>query len=349
MTRQQRRICAPLLSPSSQRRAISALLIVALASPPWVSAWAQPSQAPPSFDSLTPEQQSEFASLIELAVNNEKRDHYSKSLQYYQEAFKILPHPKLYYSMAVCYERLGDSANALKYYKMFVQQQPQAQEAPGAEQRIAELSQAMVRQETSLRVDSSPPGAAVFLEDITRGPVGSTPTTDLPVNSGTYRVIIRLDGYEELVETVQVKPGERANVRFTLKKLPGLEDPGVSKRASSGSATPWVLLGVGVLATGGAITFGVLDANMEEEFKGPERFRYNEDEWRRKQTYEVMTYVSAAAAILSFTGAILLWATDEGGQRRGMFSPGPSDRATVSWPTVWAVPDGAGLGIQGRF
>lgn len=330
-------------------------LSLALATPPLIcaspAAFAQANgDELPKFEDLSPERQSELASLLELAQNNEKRDNYAKALQYYMDAFKLFPHPKLYYSMALCYDRMAETNNALKYYKLYLQAQPDGEDASKAQTRVQALDQVMVRQDTSLRIDSSPPGATVYLGDITRGPVGSTPTTDLPVSPGKYTIIVKLDGYEETTAEVEVKPNDRANIKIPLTKLPGLEDPGKA-RSSGGSATPWVLLGVGVAAAGGAVTFALLEQGMIDDAGGVDEKKYfNEDDWKRKELYETMTYVSGAVAILSVSGALLLWLVDDSSSARAQGLSAPSQsKAAASLPTLWAAPGAAGIQFEARF
>lgn len=328
------------------RSALGLMMALSLAMSPRLASAQSPSEHP-KFEDLSAERQSELASLLELARNNEKRDNYAKALQYYQEAFKLFPHPKLYYSMAVCYDRTADVANALRYYKLFIKELPDAPELTRAQQRVDELSQSMVRQETSLRIDSSPPGAAVYLEDITRGPVGSTPTTDLPVSPGIYKVIIKLDGYEDLIQEVEVKPSQRASVKFPLKRLPNVEGP-KKAREPSGPVAPWILLGVGVLATGSAVTFAYLENDLIDQVGSEEKSAYTEEEWKTKNTYNTLTWVSAAAAVLSVSGAVLLWVIDDSPSHGSMWTH-PEDKATVKWPSLWAAPGAAGLSIEANF
>lgn len=301
----------------------------------------------PKFENLKPERQSEVASLLELATNNEKRGNYTKALSYYLEAHKLFPHPKLYYNIAYCYERLADAINAVKYYKLYVASMPKSKNTPKAKNRIQELQKKLVRQETSLRIDSSPPGATVYLNDITNGPVGTTPTTDLPIQPGKYKLIFKLEGYKDLVKEVEVKSGARQEVKFAMEALPKVKNPN-AKTTSSNPVAPWVLLGVGIVGTGSAITFAVLRNNLIGDRDVNDKQQFTPEEWESKDTYEIMTYVSGGVAILGFAGALILFLTGSDGV--ALEAPvGSSTKANIYWPTPWLSTDGAGVGFQATF
>lgn len=295
---------------------------------------AKSSDAIPKYEDLTPERQSEVASLLELAKNNESRGDYVKALEHYKDAHKLFAHPKLLFSIASMYERNADKRNARIYYQRYVDALPEGPQAQIARKRLTQLTQVptvVVTKQTSLRVESNPPGATVYLNDIVNGPSGTTPTTDLPVNAGTYTIIMRLDGYEESTQEVVVDAGERASITSTLKKKPDLNP---KPKASSGSATPWVLMGIGTtgLIVGGAFLYMAEDTTYEEDY----------------ETYNTIGLVSLGVGVLSLTGALIYFVTQDDGVALSI-PTGTDTNATVSWPSVWMGQDSGGLSVQGRF
>ncbi len=307
----------------------------------------EPAQALPKVEALSREDQRKLASLLELAEAAEQREEFDRALTYYEDAYELFPHPQLLYSIASCQAGLGQRAEAIDTFEMFLKAMPSAPLASSAREKLASLraqkpapgpgtpTEPVVSapERTSLRVSSRPRGAVVYLNDVANGPLGTTPTLDLPIPPGTYRVILRLDGYEQHEGEVVVTRDEGATYDITLKPLPKLAEDGA--RSGASSVAPWIFLGVGVASAGAAVTFGVLNSGQSE---GADTYSRN----------ETLMYVFGAAAILSFTGAILLWATADDGVAQSSSREAPM-RAGLAPPSVWISPEGGGVGIFGRF
>ncbi|MEM1347619.1 MAG: PEGA domain-containing protein, partial [Myxococcota bacterium] len=229
-----------------------------------------PSLASPSLpkvEDLSEDEQRELSSLIDLAEANDKRGKFTKALGFFEEAYAILPHPKLLYRIARCQDQLGRQGKAIRAYEAFVLAMPDADEAEFATQRIAEL-RATVSSKTnlpagtsSLRVISSPPGAVVYLGEEAAGAVGTTPTIELPVSPGEYVVLVRLNGYEGAEKTVRVGSDEAVTEHFELVPLDAEEQRAVRTRSR---AVPFILLGVGVAAAGSGVYFLARSSLMQE-------------------------------------------------------------------------------------
>ncbi len=69
-----------------------------------------------------------------------------------------------------------------------------------------------------VRIESSPPNAAIYVDDKAGGIKGFTPTT-LRVNVGTRKIILEADGYKPLEQFITVKV-RKTTVRFELEKIP---------------------------------------------------------------------------------------------------------------------------------
>ncbi len=69
----------------------------------------------------------------------------------------------------------------------------------------------------SVRIISSPPGAAVYLDSEYRG---TTPATVTAIAAGTYILEIRESGYNPWSAPVTVKPGSMLNISATLAAIP---------------------------------------------------------------------------------------------------------------------------------
>lgn len=69
-----------------------------------------------------------------------------------------------------------------------------------------------------LRVTSSPPGAAVYLDDRSQGPLGRTPWQS-QVAAGEHRVWLERPGYEPVEQTVTVEASKEAPMRVELERV----------------------------------------------------------------------------------------------------------------------------------
>ncbi len=67
-------------------------------------------------------------------------------------------------------------------------------------------------------IESSPPNAAIYVDDKASGIKGFTPAT-LRVNTGTRKIILEADGYKPLEQFITVKV-RKTTVRFELEKIP---------------------------------------------------------------------------------------------------------------------------------
>ena len=303
--------------------------------------WVSPAfaQATPSLDDLDEEQQRQLANLYDLAESNAERGEWRKSLNYFKDAYDLFPHPRLIYQMARCHDKLGEEAAALNAYQRFVSDLPDAAEVPEAKRRIEALRAKKTREATSLRIKSTPPGAVVYIDDIANGAVGTTPTIDLPLNEGTYTVIVELDGYLTSERLVELEPGASRIESFSLEKDPaGAPDPGTSRPGGPGpGAAPITLAVVGGLGLASAVTFGLLWNGVSD----PEACSAQGCTIEERNLYETMTYVSGGVAIIGLAGAIILWNSS------GQLGANPQD--TTPRVGAWATGDGGGLTVQGRF
>jgi PKD repeat protein len=76
----------------------------------------------------------------------------------------------------------------------------------------------------SLTVRSNPAGANVYLDG---EKIGTTPVTVQDIAPGTRRLLLTLQGYSDISETMEIAAGSNAeaNVTFTGKKAPGFAGP----------------------------------------------------------------------------------------------------------------------------
>lgn len=302
----------------------------------------------PSFDDLDESQQRDIGSLIELGESSVGKGEHEKAISYYEDAFKIFPHPRLNHTLGTLYDKIGEHEKSIENYERFVALMPDEPEVLDTKRRLLELKEqlnANKREEippnTSLRVLSNPPGAQVFINDPNSRVSGTTPTVDLPVRPGEYTLYLKMDGYLTKTGKVNVGPGEQAVGNFTLAPDPRVARGGDSSRSGprrrSGGAAPWVLLGLGVAGAATATTFGVLwnraDTNPQQ---------YSQEQ---ANTYLTLVYAGAGMAVLGFTGAAIFWIAGAGGADLDA----PSSRPRVIGVGPMWLPGGQGAGVTVQF
>lgn len=309
----------------------------------------------PRIDALTEPQQRELANLIELGETTSARGELEKSLSYFQDAYRLFPHPQLLYRIGSLQDQLERYQEAADNLATFASMMPDAPEASSARRRALELRELLQQQARtqnvqigSLRVFSTPPGAQVYLDDTASRLKGSTPTVDIPVSEPrTYKVIVRKEGYLQKEERVEVTPGDRKVVRVSLERdpayAPDLGAQGSTRKKKRGAA-PWVLLGVGAA---GATTAVIAGIDWQRHDMGPNKGDYpNASAFERKKRSETITYIGAGVAVVGLAGATVLFLTRSPAGSASVL-PTPQDRAVSVSP--WFGRGSGGASVEWRF
>jgi tetratricopeptide (TPR) repeat protein len=209
---------------------------------------------------------------------------FKDAVDLFLEADSLAPSAPLSFNIARAYEKLGDDSGALRWYRDYLRRAPEA--ANGKEVRAAvdnledRLSRKGVQQ---LTVMSTPSGATVTVDE---RPVGVTPWTGdlLP---GRHRLGVALRGYDDQslevdlaahrardvsVNLVQAAtPGAAASATPVIATAPASALPPADQPKEQGSPGlgiwPWVTLGAGGAALGGALVFELLRRGSEDDAK----------------------------------------------------------------------------------
>lgn len=335
------------------RRILATLLIAFVALGP-AHAFAQSNS--PSGESaseqpeLTKAQQKRVLELIDTgkAAYNEGR--FDNALESFQAAHELYPHPDIVYRMALCHERLGEDEQAVRYYKRFLTQVPDAPERPRIEKTIQLIESRISKSE--IKIVTQPDGAVVYIDDVANGAAGYTPT-ELPVKPGNYRVIVKKEGFETVEELVEVRSGQTVGLRYQLNSVgssgvvsgPGTTDGNVSGKANTFDPT-WVIL----MAMGfGAFTASVLFYqpyrskvdNIEKLESNPQNVSREvvEEERSARDLYLGLTIGTAALGV-----GLLIWSWISYESTSG--SSASLDREGADWAFGLGVtPDGTGPSV----
>ena len=143
---------------------------------------------------------------------------YEAAIERFRQAQELMPAPANLYNIAKSYERLGASSLCVDAFDSYLKAYKEAQgrPAPDAVDVRNAIEKCRLGARIPLSIESDPPGASIYLGDMTKL-LGQTPyatTTD----PGTYRLRLTLAGHVPFDRTLEVRPGEPLKVVFKLEK-----------------------------------------------------------------------------------------------------------------------------------
>ncbi|TVR02529.1 MAG: PEGA domain-containing protein [Deltaproteobacteria bacterium] len=141
----------------------------------------------------------------------------------FQEAFNLDPHPVLLFNLARAHEEMLDLPAALAFFRQVLTMSPSDAVRQAARDKIAEVEDTLREQgydprtvtsdqyvpRGGLVVESTPPGARVFLDGDFRG---LTPFETQRLDAGAYELRLTLEGFLPITESVDVVGG-RVTIR----------------------------------------------------------------------------------------------------------------------------------------
>jgi tetratricopeptide (TPR) repeat protein len=255
-----------------------------------------------------------------------KAGRYKDAIDSFLDAHREFPSPTLSFNAALAYEKLQDSAGALRFYREYLRQNEGAQDTATVQTRIAEherrLQDRGVQQVTILSV---PEASTVIVDE---QPVGVTPWTG-EIFPGRHALRLRREGYADVTQEFEL-PAHKAidiSVRLELAAAaaptpaaaatPG---PAQSAPAASGDARmdetglakvtlpTWITLGAGAAILGTSGAFELMRRSAEDDVKN-ERTQVDRHDAldtmeSRQTTSRVLAGVGAAVVV---TGGVLLY------------------------------------------
>jgi hypothetical protein len=142
-----------------------------------------------------------------------QRNRAAEAMELLQQSYELLPSWATSNGMALCADKLGNLAEALRLYERSLAEAGttiSAEQKSQLEQRIGELRRSM--SVALLSVVTSPDGAQLSLDG---SPRGTTPVTgDIP--SGSHTLALTLDGYVATERSITVVAAETRTVDVTL-------------------------------------------------------------------------------------------------------------------------------------
>ena len=248
--------------------------------------------------------------------------HFKDAVDLFLAADRLAPSAPLSFNIARAYEKIGDAAGALRWYRDYLRRSPEVGNAESVRGLIANLAQSLQRRGIQqVTVLTSPAGATVTMDD---QPVGVTPWTG-EIAPGKHHLLLSERGYadaeRELVLAADV-PLE-VSVRLTQQSLTGASSVTPASPSSSAlppspagpppdrklGVLPWLTLGAGTVSLGAALTFELLRRSAESDAKQQLiQVRYQqrlETEQSRQTAGRV--FLAAGSALLAAGGLMLLF------------------------------------------
>ena len=262
---------------------------------------------------------------------------YKDAVDLFLAADRLAPSAPLSFNIARAYEKLGDDSGALRWFRDYLRRAPSAANTSDVQASVERLEDRLAKKGVQqLTVMSTPDGATVVIDD---RPVGVTPWTGdlLP---GRHRVELSMRGFDDSSLDVDLQPHRSQDVSATLVAQSATPDatpapaPAATAAAPAPSPAdtsqpcgglgiwPWVTLGAGGAALGGALVFELLRASSESDAKGDQtQIGYKEslDEMESHQT--TARILAGVGGALVIAGGVLLvvdLGSSSGGQHAGL-------------------------------
>jgi hypothetical protein len=308
-------------------RAGVAGLLATLAIAPCAFAQA-PAGPPPAAAEQSPEARKLLAQKhLEKGVALFERKKYKDAIDAFLEANRLFPSPTLSFNAAKAYEKMGDNAGALRFYRDYLRREPDASDRAWAQKRIGELERKLqdrgVQQVTVL---SKPVGALVLIDE---RPVGVTPWTGELV-PGVHVLRLRHEGYADARSEFELLLHRAMDVSVELTAEEGtppkaVEQPGAlpppiepdppppppaEKPAKGGGVgvLTWTAFGLGAAAIGGAVVFELQRASAEDDVKNETTRVERLEAYDRMESHQTRSRILAGVgAGLVVVGGVLLY------------------------------------------
>jgi len=139
-----------------------------------------------------------------------------EALDQYYVSNRLSPNPNAVFNIAACLETLERQEEAFGAYEEFLTHTLSDEDRAAGEQARARVLPKVAR----LTVETTPPGAAVYLDRKNLGQYGITPRT-LAAPPGEHLLILELAGHHPTSSKVSLELGRETRAQATLRPLTG--------------------------------------------------------------------------------------------------------------------------------
>src|ERR1041384_4522376 len=142
---------------------------------------------------------------------------FTAALEHFLASNRLVSNRNVMFNIARAYEQLGRYPDAYRYYIDATRDAPDGKLQKDVTTALARIGSRVA----VIAVETTPPGATVFLDRRDLGSVGTSPS-QLGLRAGTYTVIAELPGYEPAtLADVKVATGEVQRLKVDRLRILG--------------------------------------------------------------------------------------------------------------------------------
>lgn len=278
--------------------------------------------------------------LFRKGRDEQDRGNCQKALELFRESHALKPGRGTLLNMGLCEKKLGQLGKALQHLEELLPQLPAGDERRDiVRESLAEIKPKVPYLRIVLRADS-PAGTVVAYDNAELAPtmIG----TDLPVDPGKHVVVVEAPGLPDRKYDIVMEEGKRQTLQVEPGVLAESKSVGEAPSGSNSKRTVgFVLGGVGIAGILTGVVTGAMasSANGEASDACPTRRGCSAgtiETAERGKTLSIVNTVTLAVGIVALGVSIPLILTSK-----------KSEPAAAA--NVWVSPDGARLGLTGRF
>ena len=315
-----------LTAKRSRRRIARVAMVLSLLASSAVSqnAFCQAAANSPSDEAAIEERRAQAKAKYEQGADAYATGHYKEAVEFFLAADKLAPSAPLSFNVARAEEKLGDTTAALRWYRDYLRRSPAVKNAADVKTTIAALAATLAKKGIQqLTVLSTPEGASVEVDE---QPAVLAPWTG-ELHPGRHHLSFSRAGYVDAQRDIDLNADEPIDVivqleqasnaagagstrgRSHLGEIPAGERPAndAAARGPGLGLLPWVTVGVGTAALGGALTFELLRKSAEDDAKHATQVAY-QGQLDREQSRQMSAriFLGVGSALVAAGGVMLL-------------------------------------------
>jgi hypothetical protein len=263
------------------------------------------------------QQKAEAKAKYEQGVEAFRNERYADAVRLFLAADALAPSAALSFNVARAYENLADEAATLRWYRNYLRLDPQGPKGDEVRESIKKLSEALASKGIQqLTVLSTPAGATVSIDDQA---LGVTPLT-VELRPGAHHVLLTLRGYADAARSFTLEAATPMDLPLELTDAPSVlpsSAPAIVGVASSAppkhdtgprfGVVPWIALGAGAAALGGAAVFEARRRSAQNAALADHTQVATQDDLDTRNSRQTTARVLlGVGGVLVATGAVLL-------------------------------------------
>lgn len=154
---------------------------------------------------------------FQLGADEFRAHHYTTALEHFLASNRLVPNRNVVANIAATYAELKRYPEAYRYYSQALDAETDPKEKAGLQKALDRITPLVA----VLRVETTPPGATVYVDRKDLGPRGQTPAL-LGFNPTRVKVLVEAEGYENAESgEVELKAGVITPVMLPMKRVVG--------------------------------------------------------------------------------------------------------------------------------